>query len=117
MAEPNNPNPYKFRGFQNPNYTIVPDELFDELLALLTGAELKILLYIIRRTFGFKKDSDEISLSQICKGIVKKDGQVLDQGTGLSQSTAQIAIRGLEEKNIITATRRISAELGNQPTA
>jgi hypothetical protein len=114
MAEPNNP--YKFRGFQNPNYTIVPDELFDELLALLSGAELKILLYIIRRTFGFKKESDEISLSQICKGISKRDGQVLDQGTGLSQSTAQIAIKGLEEKNIIVATRRVSPERGNEPT-
>lgn len=114
MAEPNNP--YKFGGFQNPNYTIVPDELFDELLALLSGAELKILLYIIRRTFGFKKESDEISLSQICKGISKRDGKVLDQGTGLSQSTAQLAIKGLEEKNIIVATRRVSAERGNEPT-
>jgi hypothetical protein len=30
---------------------MVPDQLFDELLVELSGAELKVLLYIIRRTF------------------------------------------------------------------
>ena len=48
--------PYIFRGFDSPNYTQVPDILFDERMAHLSGAELKVLLYIIRRTFGFKKD-------------------------------------------------------------
>jgi len=67
--------------------------LFDELLSLLSGAELKVLLYLMRRTFGFKKDSDSISLSQICRGISRKDGTALDHGTGLSQSTAQLALR------------------------
>ncbi len=108
--------PYSFAGFTNPNFTIVPDEVFDELLHILSGAEMKVLLYIIRRTFGFKKNSDDISFSQICNGITTRDGKVLDRGTGLSQSTAQIAIRGLEEKRIITATRRSSAERGNEPT-
>ena len=59
----------RFPGFQSPNYTMVPDELFDELMVELSGAELKVLLYIIRRTFGFKKDSDNISLSQLLNGI------------------------------------------------
>jgi len=54
-----------FQGFRSPNYTQVPDELFDELMSTLSGAELKVLLYIIRRTFGFKKGSDTISLSQM----------------------------------------------------
>jgi hypothetical protein len=44
----------RFKGFLSPRYTQVPDELFDELMAYLSGAELKVLLYIIRRTFGFK---------------------------------------------------------------
>ena len=63
----------QFQGFRSPNYTQVPDELFDELMSELSGAELKVLLYIIRRTFGFKKDSDNISLSQICNGITTRD--------------------------------------------
>jgi hypothetical protein len=52
----------KFRGYTSPNYTPVPDELFDEQLPDLSGAELKLLLYIIRRTFGFKKESDNTAV-------------------------------------------------------
>jgi hypothetical protein len=58
-----------FRGYSKPNYTPVPDELFDEQLPDLSGAELKVLLYIIRRTFGFKKERDNISLNQLLHGI------------------------------------------------
>jgi phage replication O-like protein O len=110
------PEDQPFEGFRSPNFTIVPDELFDQLLAKLSGAELKVLLYIVRRTFGFKKDSDEISLNQICTGIQTRDGRTLDQGTGLSQSTVLTAIKGLLEKNIILAQRRMSQEKGNEPT-
>jgi hypothetical protein len=42
----------KFQGFASPNYAQVPDALFDELLPDLSGAELKVLLYIIRRTLA-----------------------------------------------------------------
>jgi Bacteriophage replication protein O len=55
----------------------------------LSGGELKVLLYICRRTFGFRKDSDSISLNQIAKGITTKAGNVLDQGTGLSKRQVQ----------------------------
>jgi hypothetical protein len=105
-----------FPGFSKPTYTIVPDELFDNYLPHLTGGELKVLLYIIRRTFGFKKDSDTISLTQIRSGITTKDGRVLDQGTGLSLSTAQLAIKGLIEKGLINATPQSSPERGHEPT-
>ena len=57
-----------FRGFSGPNYTPVPDELFDELMVELSGAELKVLLYIIRRTFGFKRDADMI------RSVYTRDG-------------------------------------------
>jgi len=105
-----------FRGYTSPNYTQVPDELFDRQLPELSGAELKVLLYIMRRTFGFKKDSDNISLSQICRGITTRDGRVLDRGTGLSKSTAQLAIKGLLEKGVILTTKRVSKEKGNEAT-
>ena len=54
---------FHFQGFRSPRYTQVPDEVFDELMPRLSGAELKVLLYIIRRTFGFKKERDNISLT------------------------------------------------------
>jgi phage replication O-like protein O len=107
----------RFPGFQSPNYTMVPDELFDELMVELSGAELKVLLYIIRRTFGFKKDSDNISLSQLLNGIETREGLSLDRGTGLSKKTLLEALRSLEEQNIIATRRRQSPEKGNEPTA
>ncbi len=105
-----------FRGYASPNYTPVPDELFDEQLPDLSGAELKVLLYIIRRTFGFKKDSDNISLSQMLTGVVTRDGRVLDRGVGLSKKTLLHAIKSLEGQNAIVTERRQSAERGNEPT-
>jgi hypothetical protein len=109
-------NNLKFEGFMSPRYTQVPDELFDNLMAHLSGAELKVLLYIIRRTFGFKKDSDNISLKQICQGIITRDGEVLDHGTGLSLSTVQIALKGLIEKHCVLTARNRSREKGDEAT-
>jgi hypothetical protein len=105
-----------FRGFRSPNYTQVPDELFDDLLAELSGAELKVLLYIIRRTFGFKRDADSISLSQMLHGIARRDGQPLDRGTGLSKPTLLQTLRGLIARKIIISERRRSEERGDEPT-
>src|ERR671915_1176111 len=105
-----------YQGYASPNYTPVPDELFDEQLPDLSGSELKVLLYIIRRTFGFKKDSDNISLRQICHGIKTREGEILDKGTGLSLSTVQIALKGLLEKNCVITARNRSKEKGDEPT-
>lgn len=108
--------PTPFHGFEGPNYTQVPDALFDELLAFLQGAELKVLLYIIRRTFGFKRHSDTISLSQLQHGITTREGKVLDHGTGLSKPALLKALRSLQDKQIIFTERRRTLEQGDQPT-
>ena len=67
-------------GFDSPNTTQVPDAFFDVVAPQLTEAELRVALYIIRRTFGFKKDSDTISLRQMVEGIVTKDGRIRADG-------------------------------------
>jgi phage replication O-like protein O len=105
-----------FRGFRGPNYTPVPDELFDELLAELTGAELKVLLYVMRRTFGFKKGSDRISKSQLEAGITKQNGEVLDRGTGLSRRAVRIAIQNLVAKGILLKRSQFSDRRGFEAT-
>ena len=104
-----------FAGFPAPDYTPVPDILFDKLMAYLTEAELKVLLYIIRRTFGFKKKSDDISLNQLIGGITKKDGEVLDYGTGLHRDSVITALNSLVEKQIIIKKKNSSKERGNEP--
>jgi len=96
-----------FPGFQFPNTTQIPNEVFDTLMSKLSGGELKVLLYICRRTFGFRKDSDRISLTQIAHGITTKAGRVLDQGTGLSKRHVITALKTLEKRNIIKVSRTI----------
>lgn len=118
MNNPSNPfsAEWHFSGFAYPNYTSVPDQLFDELMPHLSGAELKVLLYITRRTFGFKKNSDEISLSQMVNGIKKQNGKILDQGTGLGKASVARALNSLEQKKIILRRRRSSEKKGDEAT-
>jgi len=105
-----------FEGFSSPNYTQVPDALFDYLLPDLSEIEIKVLLYIIRRTFGFKKDSDNISLRQLSEGITTKDGKQLDRGTGLSKSGVTKALLSLRKKGILIRYRNSDTVRGSTPT-
>jgi phage replication O-like protein O len=83
----------QWRGFYAPRYTQVPNDLFDLLLPDLGLAELKVLLYIMRQTFGFHKDADAISLSQ------------LEQGTGLSRKSIAPAVASLVERGMVQVER------------
>jgi hypothetical protein len=108
--------PAPFPGFRRPSYTMVPDELFDELLPDLSGAELKVLLFVVRRTFGFKRDADAISLAQMLHGVTTREGRVLHRGVGLSKPTLLGALRSLQAKGVLRAARRRSAAKGDEPT-
>lgn len=108
--------PFQFVGFSSPNTTAVPDEFFDLIAPNLSEAELRVALYIIRRTFGFKKRSDDISLKQLVEGIQTKDGRILDRGAGVAKSTAWRGVKGLVTKGIIESTRNASVQRGDQAT-
>lgn len=97
---------WRFEGFRSPNFTSVPDEFFDLLAPRLNGGEVKVLLYIFRRTFGFKKEKDCISISQMLNGIVKRNGVRLDHGAGLSKPSLCRALNTLAKKHVIIATRQ-----------
>jgi hypothetical protein len=110
-------NHYQFRGVASPNTTQVPDQYFDELLSICSGAEIKALMYITRRTMGFKRPSDTISISQLLHGITTRGGRVLDRGTGLSKPTLLKALRNLIGMGVIIAEHRSSRERGDEPTS
>ena len=95
----------KYKGFIKPNTTPTPDDLFDLFMPDLKHSELKVLLYIVRRTYGFKKASDSISISQIAEGITTKEGKQLDRGAGLTKRGAIKALQGLEKRGLITVER------------
>jgi hypothetical protein len=105
-----------FEGFETPKGTYTPDVVFDVLAPNLKESELRVLLYIIRRTYGFKKDSDNISISQMSKGIQKIDGKVLDYGTGMTKQGVIKGVAGLLEKGIVVAQRNRSREKGDEAT-
>ncbi len=107
---------FKFEGFQSPNYTQIPDEVFDVLLPRLSGAQVKCLLYVLRRTFGFKKSHDNISLSQVVNGIKTRDGKILDGGAGVAKGTASQALNDLVELGVLIKRRNSSKEKGDLAT-
>jgi phage replication O-like protein O len=96
-----------------PNSTQIPDVILDHWMARLSGAELKVLLYIARRTYGFGKDSDRISMSQIAEGITKRDGTVLDRGTGIARSSVARCLNTLEGMGIVLRKSNV-AETGKE---
>ena len=54
-------------GFQAPNYTQVPNDFFI-MAADMGEAELKVLLYIIRETFGYHREECEVSIRKLALG-------------------------------------------------
>ncbi len=108
---------FYFAGFDSPNTTPVPDVIFDQLLVWLGEAEIRALLYIVRRTFGFKKEHDAISFNQFLRGITTREGKVLDQGCGIRNRTnLSRALKGLETKGIVESDKGWDERGENQTT-
>ena len=53
-----------YPGYDEPNYTQTPNALFDDHLRDMGDAELRVVLCAIRKTFGYHKQEDGISLTQ-----------------------------------------------------
>lgn len=105
-----------FQGFESPLYTQVPDQ-FIRFAPHLGNAALRVGLYIIHHTFGYKKESDRISMSQMCQGIrSRKDGTIIDEGTGMVRSSVWRGINELLEKNIIEVVKGQRSDGGNDVT-
>jgi len=98
-------------GFQSSSQAY--EALIDFRMHAVSGGAWKALSYIARRTIGFAKDADAISLTQICDGITTRDGRRLDHGTGLSRSAAVRALGELEAKGYVSIDRGGGAEVNN----
>lgn len=85
-----------------PNHTQTPNDLFDYWLPHLGEGELKVLLIIIRKTIGYHKVRDKISLGQ------------LEKFTGLTRTNVLAAVESLKEKKVIS--KIVIGESGFQQT-
>lgn len=83
-----------------PTYFQTPNDLVDHWLPKLGEAEVKILLVVFRKTFGWHKQRDQISLSQFQKL------------TGLNRTNASRAIQSLVDKGIII--KQITGKFGSE---
>jgi len=94
-----------FPGFPDPYQSWNFPNVINGYVRTLTGGEFKVLWYIIRHTYGWQKTEDAIDLTQFEEGIRKKNGDMVDGGTGLSRKTIIRSIQGLERKGFIIAKR------------
>lgn len=71
-------------------YTKIPNDMLEAMFRLdISGNEMRIFLYIIRRTYGFHRDSAEISLTEIASAV------------GMKKTHVSNALKKLEGMSII----------------
>lgn len=79
-------------GIHIPNSAQIPNIIFDEIMRKLSDAEFRVYMCIARKTFGFNKRRDKISVSQI------------ESMSGLTRRGVQKALQSLITGNYIVAT-------------
>lgn len=64
--------------FRKPGYTQIPNEIFDQLMPQLSGAQFKILCLIARKTLGFHRECHAMGLDALSSGSGLSRQGVLD---------------------------------------
>lgn len=86
-------------GYQKPNYTQTPNTLFDLQIKEMGEAELKVTLAVIRKTFGWHKEKDKISLSQLIEITgLSRQGVINGVTTAIS--------RGVIQRELVSNTKQ-----------
>jgi len=75
------------------NFTTVPNIILDVMMAEISNAELRVLLALVRKTYGWQKQADKVSLSQ------------LQSLTGMTRKSVIAGIAGLEQHGVVTCER------------
>jgi phage replication O-like protein O len=76
-----------------PNYTQIPNEILDDWMAKLSGAQFKVICKIWRNTFGWQKEKDGISVTQLAAA------------TGIARRHIMRATQDLEEMDLIESKK------------
>jgi hypothetical protein len=85
----------KFAGFEEPteNWSKLPHALIGALGLMTSESEIKVVLYILRHTWGYHDDSKRISLDEFANGRKKSKAGRIDAGTGLSVNAVKDGLR------------------------
>jgi len=95
-----------FEGFEPPseNWSKLPHAMINNLCIVETLAEMKVILYVLRHTWGFQEFDElkRITLDEFQNGRKRKDGSRIDGGTGLSVNAIKDGIaRAIEHGFLI----------------
>lgn len=86
-----------FDGFLEPfeNWSKLPHTLISALPLVDSLAELKIVLYILRHTWGYKEydAAKPITTDEFAHGRKKKDGSRIDNGIGMSEPSIRSGVK------------------------
>ena len=101
-----------------PNFLQVPNVVIDELLPDLTGAELKCYLVVIRKTKGWNKESDNISISQFMKATGLSNSAVIKACESLVQYGLLVKENGARNTGVyaVNSYSKITHEESSQVT-
>lgn len=83
-----------FQGFRKPkaNYFSLPNEWTDIMPEINSLAELKIILYVLRHTWGFHDPRKKITVDEFMNGRRRIDRTRMDKGTGLSKRSVRLGL-------------------------
>lgn len=100
---------HEFKGFPEPQFTYTPNLIFDQLLSELSGSQLKVLLYIVRKSMGWKDVRKNHSF--VPASIVQ-----VQAGTGLSRESVMDALGFLHDVGYISRKKKRD-QLGQAATS
>jgi len=107
MAKPKSDEPTinDFPGFPLPeqNWSKLPHCLIAALPLIKSASELKVILYILRHTWGFQEFGrlKKLTVDEFMHGRKKRDGTRMDAGTGLSKPSVIDGLRRAEAHGFI----------------
>jgi len=103
-------NPTKFVGFTQEsvqgNYFRMPTIWMDVCASIDNLAELKVVQYVLRHTWGFKEyySMKRIAIDEFVNRRKRRDGSRMDSGTGLSDKAVKEGLaRAIEHGLLISA--------------
>lgn len=94
-----------FSGFDTPkqNWFRMPNEWIDICADISSLAELKVVQYVMRHTWGHQEYGilKQISLDEFMSGRRRQDGSRLDKGTGLTKKSVIAGVKSAVERGFL----------------
>lgn len=97
-----------------PNSFQIPNALVDELMGELTAGELKCYLTVVRKTVGWNKEKDAISISQFMKTTKMSRSVVVDSCKSLVEKGLLIKEYGARKISIYSLNLCLPNQSENQ---